>query len=306
MWGMLLGACNDPVKTAFEVAANTLRAVQRPFAQVDVFTTEPYRGNPVAVVLDGSSLSDEEMQRIAHWTNLSETTFVLAPTEAEADYRVRIFTPSAEFPFAGHPTLGTCHAWLASGGRPRGGGDSVVQECGAGLVRIRRSDGQLAFAAPPLIRGGDVDEADVERIARLLGIERSDIIGSQWADNGPGWVAVMLRDAEAVLALRPGDIEDLEIGVVGRHPDGGEAQWELRAFMNANGMAVEDPVTGSLHASVAQWLLGTGQATAPYVAAQGTVLGRRGRANISQDEDGTIWVGGGTVTCVSGQVELPG
>jgi predicted PhzF superfamily epimerase YddE/YHI9 len=173
-------------------------------------------------------------------------------------------------------------------------------------VRIRRSDGQLAFAAPPLIRGGDVDEADVERIARLLGIERSDIIGSQWADNGPGWVAVMLRDAQAVLALRPGDIEDLEIGVVGRHPDGGEAQWELRAFMNANGMAVEDPVTGSLHASVAQWLLGTSQATAPYVAAQGTVLGRRGRAHISQDADGTIWVGGGTVTCVSGQVELPG
>jgi PhzF family phenazine biosynthesis protein len=280
--------------------------VQRPFAQVDVFTTEPYRGNPVAVVLDASSLSGEEMQRIAHWTNLSETTFVLAPTEAEADYRVRIFTPSMELPFAGHPTLGTCHAWLATGGRPRGGGDSVVQECAAGLVPIRRSDGQLAFAAPPLIRGGDVDEADVERIARLLGISRSDIIGSQWADNGPGWVAVMLRDAEAVLALRPGDIEELEIGVVGRHPDGGEAQWELRAFMNANGTAVEDPVTGSLNASVAQWLLSTGEATAPYVAAQGTVLGRRGRAHISQDEDGTIWVGGGTVTCVSGTVELPG
>ena len=160
--------------------------MQRPFAQVDVFTTEPYRGNPVAVVLDGSSLSDAEMQGIAHWTNLSETTFVLAPTEPEADYRVRIFTPSVELPFAGHPTLGTCHAWLAMGGRPRGGGDAIVQECAAGLVRIRRSDGQLAFAAPPLVRGGPVDEADVERVARLLGIARDDIVDSQWADNGPG------------------------------------------------------------------------------------------------------------------------
>jgi PhzF family phenazine biosynthesis protein len=280
--------------------------VKRPFAQVDVFTTEPYRGNPVAVVLDGSSLSDAEMQGIAHWTNLSETTFVLAPTDPEADYRVRIFTPSVELPFAGHPTLGTCHAWLAMGGRPRGGGDAIVQECAAGRVRIRRSDGQLAFAAPPLIRGGPVDEADVERVASLLGIERGDILDSQWADNGPGWVAVMLRDAEAVLALRPTSLEDMEIGVVGRHPDGGEAAWELRAFMNFNGVPVEDPVTGSLNASVAQWLLSSGHATAPYVAAQGTVLGRKGRAHISQDEDGTIWVGGGTVTCVSGSVELPG
>jgi PhzF family phenazine biosynthesis protein len=280
--------------------------VKRPFAQVDVFTTEPYRGNPVAVVLDGSSLSNAQMQGIAHWTNLSETTFVLAPTDPEADYRVRIFTPSVELPFAGHPTLGTCHAWLAMGGRPRGGGDAIVQECAAGLVKIRRADGQLAFAAPPLIRGGPVDEADVERVARLLGIARDEIVDSQWADNGPGWVAVMLRDAEAVLALRPTSLEDMEIGVVGPHPDGAEAAWELRAFMNFNGVPVEDPVTGSLNASVAQWLLSSGHATAPYVAAQGTVLGRRGRAHISQDEDGTIWVGGGTVTCVSGQVELPG
>jgi len=279
--------------------------VQRPFAQVDVFTTEPYRGNPVAVVLDASGLTDAEMQRIAHWTNLSETTFVLAPTEAEADYRVRIFTPVAELPFAGHPTLGTCHAWLAMGGRPRGGGDAIVQECAAGLVRIRRAEGRLAFAAPPLVRSGPVDEADLDRVARLLRVARGDIADAQWADNGPGWVAVMLRDADAVLALEPGFVEDMDIGVVGRYPDGDDAQWELRAFFPKDGATVEDPVTGSLNASVAQWLLGSGQATAPYVAAQGTALGRRGRAHITQDEDGTIWVGGGTVTCVSGQVELP-
>jgi PhzF family phenazine biosynthesis protein len=278
--------------------------VQRPFAQVDVFTTEPYRGNPVAVVLDASGLSDADMQQIANWTNLSETTFVLAPSAAEADYRVRIFTPTTELPFAGHPTLGTCHAWLGMGGSPRAEA-AVVQECTAGLVRIRRDDGRLAFAAPPLLRSGPVDEADVARVARLLGIAREDIVDAQWADNGPGWVAVMLRDAEAVLALKPSGVEDLEIGVVGRHPEAGEVAWELRAFMNNDGAAVEDPVTGSLNASVAQWLLGSGQATAPYVAAQGTVLGRRGRIHVSQDDDGTIWVGGGTVTCVSGQVELP-
>jgi predicted PhzF superfamily epimerase YddE/YHI9 len=260
--------------------------VQRPFAQVDVFTSEPYRGNPVAVVLDGSGLTDAQMQQIAHWTNLSETTFVLGASDPEADYRVRIFTPVAELPFAGHPTLGTCHAWLAMGGSPRGSGDAIVQECAAGLVRIRRdADGQL--------------------VARLLGITRADIVDAQWADNGPGWVAIMLQDAKAVLALTPGFIEDMDIGVVGRHPEGGEAEWELRAFFPKDGATVEDPVTGSLNASVAQWLLGSGHATAPYVAAQGTALGRRGRAHITQDEDGTIWVGGGTVTCVSGQVELP-
>ena len=278
--------------------------MQRPFAQVDVFTSEPYRGNPVAVMLDGSGLSDAQMQRIAHWTNLSETTFVLAPSDPEADYRVRIFTPTVELPFAGHPTLGTCHAWLEMGGSPRGG-DAIVQECEAGLVRIRRGDGQLAFAAPPLIRSGPVDDADLARVARLLGIAREDIVDAQWADNGPGWVAVMVRDADAVLGLKPGFIEDMDIGAVGRHPEGGEAQWELRAFFPKDGTTVEDPVTGSLNASVAQWLLSAGHATAPYVAAQGTALGRRGRVHITQDEDGTIWVGGGTVTCVSGQVELP-
>ncbi|MGH3074102.1 MAG: PhzF family phenazine biosynthesis protein [Gaiellales bacterium] len=278
--------------------------VQRPFAQVDVFTTEPYRGNPVAVVLDASGLSDADMQQIAHWTNLSETTFVLPPSASEADYRVRIFTPVVELPFAGHPTLGTCHAWLEMGGSPRDAG-VVVQECAAGLVRVRRGDDGLAFAAPPLLRSGPVDEADVARVARLLGIERDAIVDAEWADNGPGWVAVMMADAEAVLALKPGFIEDMDIGVVGKHQEGGEAAWEVRAFFPKDGATVEDPVTGSLNASLAQWLLGAGYATAPYVAAQGTALGRRGRARISQDADRTIWVGGGTVTCVSGQVELP-
>jgi PhzF family phenazine biosynthesis protein len=278
--------------------------VQRPFAQVDVFTTEPYRGNPVAVVLDGSGLSDADMQRIAHWTNLSETTFVLPPSQAEADYRVRIFTPVAELPFAGHPTLGTCHAWVEMGGAPRDG-HAVVQECAAGLVRIRRGDAGLAFAAPPLVRSGPVDEADVERVARLIGVGREAIVDAQWADNGPGWVAVMLADAEAVLALKPGFVEEMDIGVVGRHPEGADAAWEVRAFFPKEGATVEDPVTGSLNASLAQWLLSSGYATAPYVAAQGTALGRRGRVHIAEDGDGTIWVGGGTVTCVSGQVELP-
>jgi PhzF family phenazine biosynthesis protein len=278
--------------------------VQRPFAQVDVFTTEPYRGNPVAVVLDGSSLSDAQMQQIAHWTNLSETTFVLAPTDAEADYRVRIFTPVAELPFAGHPTLGTCHAWLSMGGSPRGGGDAIVQECAAGLVRIRRDGaGQLAFSAPPLIRSGPVDEADLERVARLLRIDRAGIVDAQWADNGPGWVAVLLADADAVLALTPG-FADLDIGVVGPHPAGSECAFEVRAFFPKDGSLVEDPVTGSLNASLAEWLLRTGRATAPYVAAQGSALGRRGRVHISRDDDGTIWVGGGTVTCVTGEVAL--
>jgi PhzF family phenazine biosynthesis protein len=241
--------------------------VQRPFRQVDVFTTEPYRGNPVAVVLDGSGLSTEQMRRFANWTNLSETTFVLPPTVDGADYRVRIFTPTLELPFAGHPTIGTCHAWLATDGaaHPR---DLVVQECTAGLIQIRRSGERLAFAAPPLVRSGPVDEALVERIAAVLGIERTGIRAAEWVDNGPGWVAVLLADAGAVLALRPGPVGDLDIGVVGPHPDGSPEAIEVRAFFPKDGATVEDPVTGSLNASLAQWLLGTGQLTAPYVASQ--------------------------------------
>jgi PhzF family phenazine biosynthesis protein len=276
--------------------------MQRPYRQIDVFTTRAYRGNPVAVVLDGSGLDGEQMQRFAHWTNLSETTFVLAPNDPGADYRLRIFTPVAELPFAGHPTLGTCHAWLSNGGEPARD-DLIVQECNAGLIQIRRTDEGLAFAAPPLLRSGPLAGELVDEIAAVLQIERSAIVDAQWADNGPGWVAVLLESADAVLALEPRYTE-LDIGAVGPHPEGSPEAFEVRAFFPKQGAIVEDPVTGSLNASLAEWLLRTGRATAPYVASQGTVLGRAGRVHVSQDSDGTIWVGGGTVTCISGEVEI--
>jgi PhzF family phenazine biosynthesis protein len=276
--------------------------VPRAFQQVDVFTTTPYLGNPVAVVLDAGGLTEPDMQRFARWTNLSETTFVLPPADAGADYRVRIFTPSQELPFAGHPTLGTCHAWLSAGGTPSHRG-VIVQECGAGLIRVRQAADGLAFAAPPLLRSGPPNEALVKHIAGVLGIARADIVDAQWADNGPGWVAVLLGSAEAVLALRPG-ITDMDLGVVGPYPPGSPHAFEVRAFMPKDGGTDEDPVTGSLNASLAEWLLRTGRATVPYVASQGTVLGRAGRVHVSRDDDGTIWVGGGTVTCVTGGAEL--
>jgi PhzF family phenazine biosynthesis protein len=276
--------------------------VTRSFCQVDVFTTVAYRGNPVAVVLDGDGLTTEEMQRFANWTNLSETTFVLPPTAAGADYRVRIFTPVAELPFAGHPTLGTCHAWLAAGGTP-GSGEVVVQECGAGLIPVRRGADGLAFAAPPLVRSGPVDTELADRITAALGVDHCDVVDMRWADNGPGWVAVLLGSADAVLALRPAFI-DQDIGVAGPYPAGSPYAWEVRAFFPKGAVLVEDPVTGSLNASLAQWLLDSGRASAPYVASQGTALGRSGRVHISRDADGTVWVGGGTVTCVEGRVRL--
>ena len=274
----------------------------RSFAQVDVFTLEPYLGNPVAVVLDGSGLSDSAMQRFARWTNLSETTFVLPPESPEAAYRVRIFTPGRELPFAGHPTLGTCHAWLEAGGAPRAP-DGIVQECGAGLVPIRRTEAGLAFAAPPLIRSGPVDDELVERLARMLGIDRSAMTDTQWVDNGPGWVGVLLDDPDAVLALQP-RYDELDVGVVAPYPPGSPEAFEVRAFTYKDGCIDEDPVTGSLNASLAQWLLAQGRATAPYTARQGTALGRAGRVHITQDPDGTVWVGGATVTCIRGEVDL--
>jgi len=278
-------------------------AMQRPFAQVDVFTTTPYAGNPVAVVLDGSDVSDEEMQRFARWTNLSETTFVLPPSDSGADYRVRIFTPVLELPFAGHPTLGTCHAWLTTGGGEPKRDDVIVQECAAGLIPVRRTEDGLAFAAPPLRRSGPVDEELVVRIASILGIDRAGIRDAQWVDNGPGWVAVMLASAEAVLAVEPA-FSELDLGVVGPHPAGSSEAFEVRAFFPKDGVAVEDPVTGSLNASLAQWLLGSGQATAPYIARQGTALGRSGRVHITTDAEGAIWVGGGTIACITGTVDI--
>jgi PhzF family phenazine biosynthesis protein len=276
--------------------------MERPFAQVDVFTTGPGLGNPLAVVLDGSGLATAEMQRFAAWTNLSETTFVLPPAHAGADYRVRIFTPDAELPFAGHPTLGTCHAWLEAGGLPRDP-DRVVQECEAGLVAIRRTHEGLAFAAPPLLRSGPVDEEDLAAIAASLGIRRDAIVDAAWADNGPGWVAILLASAAEVLAVRPGAVP-FDIGIVGPYPAGSPAAVEIRAVYPQHGLTVEDPVTGSLNASVAGWLLRTGRLAAPYVASQGTAVGRAGRVAISQDADGTIWTGGRSVTVIRGVVDL--
>jgi len=276
--------------------------VIRPFCQIDVFGSAPYRGNPLAVVLDGAGLSTGEMQRFAHWMNLSETTFVLPPTSEGADYQVRIFTPVAEMPFAGHPTLGTCHAWLQAGGTPHQPG-VVVQQCGVGLVTLRKAAGGLAFAAPPLLRDGPVEEDLLRQIASALRIGRAEIVDASWADNGPGWVAVMLASAEAVLAVRPG-VVDLDLGLVGAYPAGSPEAFEVRAFFPKDGVTTEDPVTGSLNASLASWLLDRGYAQAPYVASQGTALGRAGRVHISRDPDGTIWVAGATVTCISGQVDL--
>jgi PhzF family phenazine biosynthesis protein len=276
--------------------------MKRAFSQVDVFTDTPYAGNPVAVVLQGNGLTTEEMQRFANWTNLSETTFVLPPLADDADYCVRIFTPVAELPFAGHPTLGTCHAWLEQVG-PDHAGDSIVQECGAGLVTVRRTEAGLAFAAPPLIRSGPVEEKLIGEIAGVLGISRAEILDAQWADNGPGWVAVLLEDADAVLAIRP-SYSELDIGIVGPSPADAPEAIEVRAFFPKDGATVEDPVTGSLNASLGQWLIGTGRVTAPYVASQGTALGRAGRVHVSRDDDGQVWVGGDTVTCVEGSVDL--
>lgn len=274
----------------------------RRFRQLDVFTTVPYFGNPVAVVLDADGLSPEEMQRYARWTNLSETTFLLPPTDADADYRLRIFTPARELPFAGHPTLGSCQAWLDAGGSPRLG-DLVVQECEAGLVAVRRIDPGLAFAAPPLVRSGPVGETDLAAVAGQLGIDRGDIVDAHWVDNGPGWVAVWLASEEAVLALRP-SAGDLFIGAVAPRGPGAEEAIEVRGFFSANGQMVEDPVTGSLNAALAGWLISSGRLTAPYVARQGTAIGRAGRVHVSVGDDGTIWTGGGTVTCIRGSVEL--
>jgi len=316
----------------------------RPFQQVDVFTAKPLRGNPLAVVLDGTGLSDAQMQAFAAWTQLSETTFVLPPTPegraGGADYRVRIFTPGGELPFAGHPTLGSCHAWLQAGGVPRG--EHVVQECGVGLVKIKRDGGVtagppqgdaahprgaatraavvrgghdlLAFAAPPLIKSGPLDETDVQLIARGLGVAREDITAHAWCDNGPNWRGVLLRSAEQVLALKPDAtvLAGLDIGVVGPRgkigvlgaQDAGDTQFEVRAFFPGNNGLAEDPVTGSLNAALAQWLIGAGLAPERYVAAQGTALAREGRVHIQCDADGTIWVGGACVTCVDGTVRL--
>ena len=274
------------------------------FRQVDVFGSTPLGGNPVAVVHGADGLSEEQMQRFARWTNLSETTFVLAPTSDEADYRLRIFTPSAELPFAGHPTLGSAHAWLEDGGRPRSPG-RVVQECGAGLVPLRRDaerPDRLAFAAPPLLRSGPVSDDDRDAVLGPLGLSPDEVVDMEWVDNGPGWVGVLLRDADAVLALEP-DFSSLrhDVGVVGVR-DGGDTACEVRGLCPMGSGITEDPVTGSLNAGLAQWLSGRVLPTS-YVAAQGTAIGRSGRVHVERDGD-TIWVGGDARTVVRGEVSI--
>ena len=286
-------------------------AMQRAFAQVDVFTATPYLGNPVAVVLDGTGLSTEAMQAFTDWTHLSEATFVLPPTQAGADYALRIFCPGRELPFAGHPTLGSCHAWLDAGGMPQGA--EVVQECAVGLVRIRRDGQRLAFAAPPLRRSGPLPEDEVLRIAQGLGLARQDILHHAWCDNGPQWRGVMLASAQQVLALQPNAqiLAGMEVGVVapldqasqqGSH--GPAEAFEVRAFFPGHGGLTEDPVTGSLNAALGQWLIGAGLAPTHYVARQGTALGRAGRVHVQQDAQGQVWVGGESVVCIKGQVTL--
>ena len=276
----------------------------RRFEQVDVFTAVPYRGNALAVVHDAADVSDDDMRTFARWTNLSETTFLLPPTDPAADYRVRIWTPGRELPFAGHPTLGTCHAWLAAGGRPKG--EHVVQECGVGLVSNRRAESRLSFAAPPLRRSGPADAATRARLAKCLRIAPGAIRAAEWVDNGPGWVAVLLGSREEVLALEPDvtAMAGLEVGAIapiaGAAP--GEPQFEVRAFVPSAGVR-EDPVTGSLNAGLAQWLIGAGLAPPRYVAAQGTVLERAGRVHVER-VGGDVWVGGNVVTCIAGEVTL--
>ncbi len=303
----------------------------RPFKQVDVFTATPYYGNPLAVVLDGSGLSDDEMQHFARWTNLSETTFVLPPTQPGADYRVRIFTPGAELPFAGHPTLGSCHAWLEHGGQPKQA-DVIVQECAVGLVSIRRAGHHLAFAAPPLKRSTPAP-ALLAQVAQALGISTAQIRAAQLLDNGPQWLGLLLDSMDTVLALEPnhGMLKDLnqKVGVcavdmappainliarssrearafaehAGDAPQQPTPDLEVRAFAAPVGIT-EDPVTGSLNASLAQWLMDEGHLPERYLAAQGTCLGRAGRVLLERDAQGQVWVGGQVVSCISGQVQL--
>ncbi|MEA2282067.1 MAG: hypothetical protein QOK21_2674 [Solirubrobacteraceae bacterium] len=267
-----------------------------------MFGDGPCTGNPVAVVLDAEGLESAEMQRFANWTNLSETTFLLPPTVPDADYRARIFTPDRELPFAGHPTLGSCHAWLEAGGA--GAAEALRQECAAGLVELRRdAAGRLAFAAPPLRRSGPVEPEILAELQRALGLDPGEVVDAQWVDNGPGWAAVLLESAERVLAIEARHSE-LDIGVVAPCGAGEDAALEVRGFFPKDGAMVEDPITGSLNASLAGWLLATGRVHAPYVARQGTALGRRGRVHVEQDAGGTVWVGGATETVVNGAVAL--
>ncbi|WP_110183237.1 PhzF family phenazine biosynthesis protein [Nocardioides solisilvae] len=278
------------------------------FSQVDVFSDRPHAGNPVAVVHAADGLSDEQMAAFARWTNLSETTYLLEPTLPGTDYRLRIFTGRGELPFAGHPTLGSAHAWLEAGGRPASD-EHLVQECAAGLVRVRRSE-RLAFAAPPLVRSGPVAPGDVARVVAALRLDPGRLLDAAWVDNGPGWMGLLLDGAGTVLGLEPDGsaLAGLKVGVVGVHAEGERAavgaHVEVRAFFDR----FEDPVTGSLNAGLAQWLVAAGRLPTSYVAAQGTGMGRLGRVHVETvPADGstgasTTWVGGSTTTAIEGRV----
>lgn len=272
------------------------------FSQVNVFSTEPFLGNPLAVVHGADALSTEQMADIARWTNLSETAFLMTPTNPGADYAVRIFSPQVELPFAGHPTLGACHAWLAAGGMPQNA-DGVVQQCEVGLVTIRKDGSQLEFAAPPVMRTGPLEEKVLNQIMKALNLSPPDIAHHQWVDNGPGWCAIMLHSARDVLVLEPdwAALAPLNLGVIGLHEAGADATVEVRSLIGDGGY--EDPVTGSLNASLAQWLIPAGLVPSPYVAAQGTRLNRAGRVQL-REAAGDVWVGGEVVDVISGEITV--
>ena len=274
------------------------------FSQVDVFAAAPLAGNPVAVVHGADTLTDARMAAFARWTNLSETTFLLEPTDARADYRLRIFTPGGELPFAGHPTLGSAHAWLERGGTPASG-SNLVQECGIGLVELRRDGDRLAFRAPGLLRSGPVDPDTVAAAARSLGLAPGQVRASNWVDNGPGWLGLLLDSARTVLDVRPDYVAmgELNIGIIGAFPENGPADFEVRAFCPS--LAVpEDPVTGSLNAGFAVWLTRDGLAPADYRVRQGTAMQREGQVHISTDTEGELWVGGTSTTLIRGTLSL--
>ncbi|CAE7209119.1 unnamed protein product [Rhizoctonia solani] len=307
----------------------------RPFMQVDVFpSSSPLSGNPVAVVLDGEGIPTETMQKFASWTNLSETTFIQTATKPQADYKLRIFTATRELPFAGHPTLGSCKAWLESGGKPKKNGE-IVQECGIGLVTIKFDSGagRLSFAAPDFLREGDVSAEDLKLMCDAMGIDTSEVLSSRWIDNGPGWAGILLKSADAVLTVKTYNMQkakNINWGIVGAYdkaqdrvarslrgeklssePDSNDdnlPHFELRAFAPKELVSLEDPVTGSLNAGVGKWLISTGLAPKSYVASQGTVLGREGRIYVSADnafaQGGDVWVGGDAQVCIKGEVVL--
>jgi PhzF family phenazine biosynthesis protein len=276
--------------------------MKRRFVQVDVFGENPYRGNPLAVIVDAEGLTTSDMQTFAKWTNLSETTFLFPPTHASADYRVRIFTPTEELPFAGHPTLGSAHAWLTNGGVPKDG-NTIVQDCKVGLIGVRREENSLSFAAPPLLRSGPIDDAVLHEAAESLGISRDAIIDAAWIDNGPGWMGILLASADEVLAIQPKPMK-LTLGVAGAHTTESRFAYEVRAFYSSNGITLEDPVTGSLNASLAQWLISSGRFNPPYLVSQGTAIGYAGVVKVDVDDSQVVWIGGNVATCISGEVDI--